>query len=297
MEPAERVRRYTLNDLPGILYLIATPIGNLEDITLRALRILRDEVTLVACEDTRQTQKLLHHFEIRKPAIACHEHNEQVRAQEIIEILQRGDSVALLSDAGTPLISDPGYRVVVAAVAAGLTVVPLPGASAVLAALAASGLPTNEFRFMGFLPPKQIARRKMLASLAEETATLIFYESPHRILESLQDMEAEMGSRPMVLARELTKLHEEFLRGSAAEIYAILSARESVKGEITLVIGRAPVAISDADPLEEVTRLEAQGIARMDAIKMASKRLGLPKREVYRLAAGQGNNPAGKRRD
>jgi 16S rRNA (cytidine1402-2'-O)-methyltransferase len=254
-------------------------------------------VTLVACEDTRQTQKLLHHFEIRKSAIACHEHNEQARAREIVEILQRGDSVALLSDAGTPLISDPGYRVVVAVVAAGLTVVPLPGASAALAALAASGLPTNEFRFIGFLPPKQIARRKMLASLAAETATLICYESPHRILETLQDMEAEMGSRPMVLARELTKLHEEFLRGSAAEIYAILSARESVKGEITLVIGRAPVAISDADPLDEVTRLEAQGIARMDAIKMASKRLGLPKREVYRLAAGQGNNPAGKRRD
>ena len=297
MEQAERVRRYTLNYLPGILYLIATPIGNLEDITLRALRILRDEVTLVACEDTRQTQKLLHHFEIRKSAIACHEHNEQARAREIVEILQRGDSVALLSDAGTPLISDPGYRVVVAVVAAGLTVVPLPGASAALAALAASGLPTNEFRFIGFLPPKQIARRKMLASLAAETATLICYESPHRILETLQDMQAEMGSRPMVLARELTKLHEEFLRGSAAEIYAILSARESVKGEITLVIGRAPVAISDADPLDEVTRLEAQGIARMDAIKMASKRLGLPKREVYRLAAGQGNNPAGKRRD
>jgi 16S rRNA (cytidine1402-2'-O)-methyltransferase len=286
-----------LNDLPGILYLIATPIGNLEDITLRALRILRDEVTLVACEDTRQTQKLLNHFEIRKPAIACHEHNEQARAREIVEILQRGDSVALLSDAGTPLISDPGYRVVVAVVEAGLTVVPLPGASAVLAALAASGLPANEFRFIGFLPPKQIARRKVLASLAEETATLIFYESPHRILESLQDMEAEMGSRPMVLARELTKLHEEFLRGSAAEIYAILSARESVKGEITLVVGRAPVAISDADPLEEVMRLEAQGIARMDAIKTAAKRLGLPKREVYRLAAERGNSPAGKRRD
>ena len=278
--------------------MIATPIGNLEDITLRAVRILRDEVALVACEDTRQTQKLLHHFEIRKPMIACHEHNEHARAQEIVEILQRGDSVALVSDAGTPLISDPGYRVVSTVIAAGLTVVPLPGASAALSALAASGLPTNEFRFVGFLPPKQTARRKVLAGLADETATLILYESPHRILESLQDIEAEMGARPMVLARELTKLHEEFLRGSAAEIYAILSARDAVKGEITLVIGEAPAEVSDGDPLEEVGRLEAQGMGRMDAIKTAAKRLGLPKREVYQLVSGgPGNNPQGKRRD
>jgi len=251
----------------------------------------------VACEDTRQTQKLLNHFEIRKPAIACHEHNEQARAQEIVRILQRGDSVALVSDAGTPLISDPGYRVVTAVISAGLTVVPLPGPSASLAALAASGLPANEFRFIGFLPPKQTARRKSLAVLADETATLILYESPHRILESLQDIEAEMGARPMVLARELTKLHEEFLRGSAAEIRAILDARDSVKGEITLIIGQAVVEVSTADPLQEIAQLEAQGVARMDAIKMAAKRLGLPKREVYRIAAEQGNNPAGKRRD
>jgi 16S rRNA (cytidine1402-2'-O)-methyltransferase len=283
--------------LPGTLYLIATPIGNLEDITLRALRILREEVAIVACEDTRQTQKLLHHFEIRKPMLACHEHNEEARASEIVEILQRGDSVALVSDAGTPLISDPGYRVVAAAIHACLQVVPLPGPSAALAALAASGLPTNEFRFVGFLPPKQIARRKALAGLADETATLILYESPHRILEALQDIRAEMGARPIVLARELTKLHEEFLRGSAAEIHAILSARDSVKGEITLVIGRAVREVSNADPLEEVAQFEAEGVARMDAIKMAAKRLGLPKREVYRLAAEQGNNSKGKRRD
>jgi 16S rRNA (cytidine1402-2'-O)-methyltransferase len=283
--------------LPGTLYLIATPIGNLEDITLRALRILREEVAIVACEDTRQTQKLLHHFEIRKPMLACHEHNEEARASEIVEILQQGDSVALVSDAGTPLISDPGYRVVAAAIHACLQVVPLPGPSAALAALAASGLPTNEFRFVGFLPPKQIARRKALAGLADETATLILYESPHRILEALQDIRAEMGARPIVLARELTKLHEEFLRGSAAEIHAILSARDSVKGEITLVIGRAVREVSNADPLEEVAQFEAEGVARMDAIKMAAKRLGLPKREVYRLAAEQGNNSKGKRRD
>ncbi len=253
---------------------------------------------MVACEDTRQSQKLLHHFEIRKPSMACHEHNEGSRAEEIVKILQRGDSVALISDAGTPLISDPGYRVVAAVIAAGLTVVPIPGPSAALAALAASGLPANEFRFIGFLPPKQTARRKLLAALAGETATLILYESPHRILESLQDIALEMGTRPMVLARELTKLHEEFLRGSAPEIHALLSARDSIKGEITLVIAQAVAAApSDADPIEEIARFEAQGVSRMDAIKMAAKRLGLPKREVYRAAAERGSNPADKRHD
>jgi 16S rRNA (cytidine1402-2'-O)-methyltransferase len=286
-----------LKCLPGILYLVATPIGNLEDITLRALRILREEAAVVACEDTRQTQKLLHHFEIRKPAIACHEHNESARAQEIVGILQRGESVALVSDAGTPLISDPGYRVVAAVLEAGLTVVPLPGPSAALAALAASGLPTNEFRFSGFLPPKQTARRKALAALAAETATLILYESPHRILESLEDIATEMGARPMALARELTKIHEEFLRGTAAEIHATLSARASIKGEITLVIGQAVAEPSNADPLEEVAQLEAQGMGRMEAIKTAAKRLGLPKREVYRRAAERGSSPTGTRRD
>ena len=280
-----------------MLYLVATPIGNLEDITLRALRILREEVALVACEDTRQTSKLLQHFEIRKPLMACHEHNENARAQEIVEILNRGEAVGLVSDAGTPLISDPGYRVVAAALAAGIKVVPIPGASAALAALAASGLPTNEFRFIGFLPPKRIARRKALAALAQESATLIAYESPHRIQESLQDIEAELGARPIVLARELTKIHEEFLRGSAAEIHAALSARDSVKGEITLVIGQAVPQPSQRDPLEEVAQLEAQGMDRMDAIKTAAKRLGLPKREVYRRAAERGSNRAGTHRD
>ena len=195
------------------------------------------------------------------------------------------------------MISDPGFRVVSAVIAAGLVVAPLPGASAALAALAASGLPTNEFRFVGFLPPKQLARRKQLAALADETATLIFYESPHRILECLEDIEAEMGTRPVVLARELTKLHEEFLRGTAAEIRQILSARDAVKGEITLVIGPAVQGASGGDPLEEVTKLEALGMARMDAIKTAAKQLGLPKREVYRAVMEQGSNPAGKRRD
>ncbi len=278
--------RVNSNCLPGTLYLIATPIGNLEDITLRALRILRDDVSFIACEDTRQTQKLLHHFEIRKPTLACHEHNEHTRAHEIVAILARGESVALVSDAGTPLISDPGYRVVSAVIEAGYPVVPVPGPSAALAALAASGLPANDFRFIGFLPPKQTARRKALAALAEDPSTLILYESPHRILESLEDIVAEMGSRPIVLARELTKIHEEFLRGSASEILAILRARDSIKGEITLVIGPAIAHEAiDVDPLSAVSQLEAEGLSRMDAIKAAAKRLGLPKREVYRLTA------------
>jgi 16S rRNA (cytidine1402-2'-O)-methyltransferase len=284
--------------LAGKLYLVATPIGNLEDITLRALRVLREEVAVIACEDTRQTQKLLHHFDIRKPLIAYHEHNEASRSAEIVQMLQREESVALVSDAGTPLVSDPGYRVVTAAVEAGVTVIPIPGASAVLAALAASGLPTNEFRFAGFLPPKQLARKKALEELSAETATLVVYESPHRILDTLADIQEVMGSRPVVLARELTKLHEEFLRGPAGEIREQLQARSSVKGEITLVIGRAEEQSGIAgDPLEAIAALQNAGVERMEAIKSVAKRLGLPKREVYRLAMEQGSSSPDKRRD
>jgi 16S rRNA (cytidine1402-2'-O)-methyltransferase len=290
-----------LYGLAGTLYLVATPIGNLEDITMRALRVLREEVALIACEDTRQTQKLLQHFDIRKPLITYHEHNEVPRSAAILEILERGESVALVTDAGTPLVSDPGYRVVSAAVAAGLPVVPLPGASAPLAALAASGLPTNEFRFIGFLPPKTHARQKLLQELAAETSTVIAFESPHRILDALLDIQSVLGDRPLVLARELTKLHEEFLRGSAAEIRALLLGKPSIKGEMTLVLGRAlPGQVTPsqppADPLEEIARLESSGMERMQAVKTVAKQLGLPKREVYRLLAASGSNRADKRR-
>ena len=279
------------------MYLVATPIGNLEDITLRALRVLREEVAVIACEDTRQTQKLLEHFQIRKPLVSYHEHNEASRTEQILATLEQGEAVALVSDAGTPLISDPGYRVVHEAVAKGYSVVPLPGASAALAALAASGLPTDQFRFIGFLPPKAGARRKTLESLAAETATVIAYESPHRILESLSDMVDIFGARPLVLARELTKIHEEFLRGSAAVIREELERRNSVKGEITLVIGRAEAQPEIADPVAEVERLQQEsGLDRMEAIKSVAKRLGLPKREVYRLSAAGGNSSPDKRR-
>lgn len=278
------------------MYLIATPIGNLEDITLRALRILREEAALIACEDTRQTRKLLEHFEIRKPLVSYHEHNEAARTQELTEALERGESVALVSDAGTPLVSDPGYRVVTAAIERGFPVVPVPGPSAVLAALAASGLPTDQFRFIGFVPAKAMARRNMLQELASEQATVVCYESPHRILESLMDMAEILGDRPVVLARELTKVHEEFLRGTARTIRTQLEERGSVRGEITLVIGRSTEKPAVADPLAEIARLQEEGLDRMDAIKTVAKRMGLPKREVYRLAAEQDSNPPGKHR-
>jgi 16S rRNA (cytidine1402-2'-O)-methyltransferase len=283
--------------LAGILYIVATPIGNLEDITLRALRILREQVAVIACEDTRQTQKLLEHFQIRKPLLSYHEHNEASRTTELIERLERGESVALVSDAGTPLLSDPGYRSVSAATERNLTVVPLPGASAALAALSASGLPTNEFRFIGFVPQKAGARRKVLEGLLKEEATVIAYDSPHRILETLAAMADVFGNRPVVVARELTKIHEEFLRGTAAGIQAQLSQRASIKGEFTILIGKAEDTPSGLDPVTEVERLQREEhLDRMGAIKIVAKELGLPKREVYRLALEQDNNPPDKHR-
>ena len=264
-----------------VLYLVATPIGNLEDITLRALRILREEAALIACEDTRQTQKLLDHFGIRKPVISYHEHNEEARTAELVERLTSGDSVALVSDAGTPLISDPGYRLVNSAIASGIRVVPIPGVSALLTALAASGLPTDDFRFAGFLPAKSGARQRFLKQLAGETTTLIVYESPHRILESLDDIQQVMGDRRVVLARELTKLHEEFLRGSAGEILNALRARPAIKGEITLVIAKADQITATGDPVAEVLSLQSAGMDRMEAIKSVARQFGLGKRELY----------------
>jgi 16S rRNA (cytidine1402-2'-O)-methyltransferase len=265
----------------GTLYVVSTPIGNLEDITLRALRVL-GEVSVVACEDTRQTRKLLDHFGIQTPTISYHEHNEAARATELVDRIQAGENVALVSDAGTPLMSDPGYRLVRAAVEAKLPVVPIPGASAALGALAAAGLPTDEFRFCGFLPPKTGSRRKILEELSRETCTLAFYEAPHRILETLDDVNAVMGVRPVVVARELTKLHEEFLRGSASEIRKTLGSRPSVKGEITLLIGRGKPVVDDTPITDAVAALEAQGIPRMDAIKQVARERGLSKRHVYR---------------
>ena len=267
--------------MPGLLYLVATPIGNLEDITYRAVRVL-GESDLIACEDTRQTRKLLDRYGIHKPTISYHEHNEAERSQELAKRLEQGATIALVSDAGMPLVSDPGYRLVQAAVALGIPVQPVPGPSAALAALAASGLATDSFHFGGFLPAKDGQRARTLEELAGETATLIFYEAPHRILETLEAIERVLGPRPVVVARELTKIHEEFVRGTAAEVRAQLASRESIKGEITLLIGKAEEPAADARPLEEaVADLERAGTPRMDAIKQVARRRGLSKREVY----------------
>ena len=265
----------------GRLFIVATPIGNLEDITYRAVRILR-EAGRIACEDTRQTRKLLEHYGIQKPTVTYHEHNEAERAPELIELLLAGETIALVSDAGVPLISDPGYRLVHAAVESGVPVEPVPGASAALAALSASGLPTDAFHFAGFLPAKPGQRLHALEKLAEEQATLIFYEAPHRILETLEAVEQALGARPVVVARELTKLHEEFLRGTPAEVRAQLLARDSVKGEITLLVGKATMPRNEDTPVTEaVEALVRNGTPKMDAIKLVARKRGLSKREVY----------------
>uniref|UniRef100_Q02CY4 Ribosomal RNA small subunit methyltransferase I n=1 Tax=Solibacter usitatus (strain Ellin6076) TaxID=234267 RepID=Q02CY4_SOLUE len=267
--------------MPGLLYVVATPIGNLEDITYRAVRLL-GEADLIACEDTRQTRKLLDHYNIHKPTISYHDHNEAERTEDLTARLLAGETIALVSDAGMPLVSDPGYRLVHAAIEAGVSVQPIPGPSASLTALAASGLPTDSFHFGGFLPPKTGQRAKLLESLAEEHATLIFYEAPHRILETLEAIEAALGPRPVVVAREITKIHEEFLRGTAAEIHAQLASRDAVKGEITLLIGKALAPPPDDTPIPEaVDALIGSGVPRMDAIKQVARRRGLSKREVY----------------
>jgi 16S rRNA (cytidine1402-2'-O)-methyltransferase len=268
--------------LPPGLYVVATPIGNLEDITLRAVRVLK-EADLIACEDTRHTRKLLDHYGISKPVISYHEHNEAARAAELAAKMLAGASVALVSDAGMPLVSDPGYRVVAAAIHAGIPVVPVPGPSAVVAALAASGLATDSFYFGGFLPAKSSQRTRALEALREHPHTLVFYEAPHRILETLEDVERVLGPRQVVVARELTKVHEEFLRGPVAEVRAALASRPAVKGELTLLIGKAEEPPADLTPIAEaVEACEHAGMSRMDAIKEVAKRRGLAKRAVYK---------------
>jgi len=267
--------------MSGTLYLVATPIGNLEDITYRAVRVLQ-EADLIACEDTRQTRKLLERYGIGKPTVSYHEHNEAERSQELVARLTEGTDIALVSDAGMPLVSDPGYRLVRAAIDHGVRVEAIPGPSALLTALAASGLPTDSFHFGGFLPAKSGQRVKALESLRDLRATLIFYEAPHRIVETLAAIEQVLGERPVVVARELTKLHEEILRGTAGDVRAMLEARDAVKGEITLLIGKAAGTAEDATPVDQaVEALTTRGMPRMDAIKSVAHSRGLSKREVY----------------
>jgi 16S rRNA (cytidine1402-2'-O)-methyltransferase len=272
--------------MPGRLYVVSTPIGNLEDITYRAVRILK-EVDWIACEDTRTTRRLLDHYGIATRVISYHEHNEAERAAELIERITQGENGALVSDAGTPLLSDPGYRIVHAAAEAGVRVEPLPGPSALLAALVVSGLPTDQFHFGGFLPPRQGQRKRLLESLADEEATLIFYEAPHRIMEALEDIAAVMGNREVVAARELTKMYEEVLRGTAAEVGATLAARDSIRGEFVILIGKALTPATNDVPIEEtIAVLMAAGVERMDAMKTVARERGLSKREIYKLMSG-----------
>lgn len=266
--------------------MVATPIGNLGDITYRAVDALK-AASWIACEDTRTTKRLLDHYGISTQSLSYHEHNELERAQELTERLLSGETGALVSDAGTPLLSDPGYRLVRAAIEAGIRVEALPGPSALLAGLVVSGLPSDQFHFGGFLPSKQGARQRVLESLGEEPATLIFYETPHRVLEALEDIQSALGSREIVVARELTKLYEEVLRGTASQIRETLAARDSVRGEFVILIGKATAPEPDDTPIDvAVGELVGAGVDRMEAMKTIARRRGLSKRDVYRLVSG-----------
>ena len=270
--------------MSGTLYIVATPIGNLEDITLRALRVLKD-VDLIAAEDTRHTQILLRHFGIRTPLTSYHEHNERTKARQLIERLKQGKNVALVSDAGTPAISDPGFRLIVEAIQAKVSVVPLPGASALTAVLSAGGLPTDRFVFEGFLPVKQKERRERIQTLRAETRTLVVYEAPHRLQETLADMRAILGDREIVLAREVSKVHEEFLRGSIGELIRQIGDGE-IRGELTLVIkGSAGENEVSEDRLKaEIRKLRGRGMRVKEIAEIMGERYSMAKRELYRLA-------------
>ena len=273
-------------DLAPGLYLVATPIGNLEDITSRAIRVLK-KCDLIACEDTRQTQKLLNHFGIETPMISYYEQNEASRAAELIEKLAAGARIAVVSDAGTPGISDPGFRLVTLAIERGMPVIPIPGPAAFVSALVASGLPMESFSFRGFLPAKSGARRTQLESVRQSMQTEIFYEAPHRIRETLDDVITVLGTaRRIVVGRELTKIHEEFLRGTAAEVLASVNARGELKGEIVLLIGPAS---NDTPTLERVSlrdRIEqlmsGEKLDEKSALKKVAKERGISKSEAYR---------------
>ncbi|MGD0511961.1 MAG: 16S rRNA (cytidine(1402)-2'-O)-methyltransferase [Terriglobales bacterium] len=273
--------------VPG-LYLVATPIGNLEDITLRALRVLK-QVDLIACEDTRQTQKLLNHYGISTRTTSYHEHNEMTRAAELVVDLEQGARIALVTDAGMPGISDPGFRLISLAIRHHVAVVPIPGVSAFLAALVASGLPTDSFRFSGFLPAKVRQRRQLLESIFESPRTQVFYEAPHRVKESLEDIVEILGQeRHVVIAREVTKIHEEFLRGNAGDVLETLKARGDIKGEITLLIGKMEGTqkkelssrVGVRQRLEQI--MTAEKLDEKAALKKVAKELGISKSEAYR---------------
>jgi len=272
--------------MPGTLYVVATPIGNLADITQRAIQILKD-VELIACEDTRHTRKLLQHFGINTRTTSYHEHNENQRGDELLDLLKQGSDIAVVSDAGTPAISDPGFRLVRSAIENEITVVPVPGPSALITALVAAGLPTDEFFFAGFLPARASARQTRLRELASVPGTLIFYEAPHRLAATLKDAYETLGEREAVVARELTKLHEEVRRGRLSDLVEHYSQVEP-RGEIVLLIDRNSIETGEAESNSErsvgelVAQFEAEGIDHRAALKKAARELKLSRAEAYR---------------
>ena len=273
--------------MAGTLYLVATPIGNLEDITHRALRVLK-EVDLIACEDTRHTRYLLNHYGIKTKMLSYHEHNERERAAELSALLESGASVAVVSDAGTPGISDPGFRLVNDAIKTGARVVPVPGPAAFIAALVASGLPTDEFFFGGFLPARSAQRRARLMEMRSFDSTLIFYEAPHRIAQTLRDAREILGEREAAVARELTKIHEEVARGRLSDLAARFAAEDAARGEMVLVIDRREIIseaaseTSDVDIATRVAALENEGMDSRAALKRVARELGISRSEAYR---------------
>ena len=276
-----------MNLEPRTLYLVGTPIGNLEDMTFRAVSVLKN-ADLIAAEDTRHTGKLLQHFQISTPQLSYHQHNHQQRHQELLKRLQRGEAIALVTDAGMPSISDPGYELVKVCLEAGISVIPIPGVTAVITALAASGLPGERFIFGGFLPHKNKPRQELLNSLKQETRTLIFYESPHHLLQTLKDFARSLGeNRSLVLARELTKIHEEFWRGTIGEAITLYSQERQPKGEYTLVLAGAEtnstLNLSEAELRVELQQLLKQGMTRSQASRHLAELTSLPRREIYKL--------------
>jgi 16S rRNA (cytidine1402-2'-O)-methyltransferase len=282
--------------MTGTLYIVSTPIGNLEDITQRALRVLR-EADIIACEDTRHTRKLLSHFGLETKTTSYHEHNENDRADELCELMMAGKNVALVSDAGTPLISDPGFRIVNLAIEKRISITAVPGATAFVAALSASGLPSDRFLFAGFLPARATARKAKLDELRAVQTTIIFYEAPHRIASTLRDAREVLGNRRAVVARELTKLHEQFVRGTLDELADAFADSTKARGEMVLMIeggsDRAGSESQNASPstdfVERMTQLQAEGFDEKTALKKAAKESGLKRDEAYRLWLAQKN--------